>query len=147
VEPSQRPSYDELAELVALQAKAIEQLTARVEELEAENAELRRRLGLNSTNSSKPPSSDGLARPKHKPGRGSGRRPGKQPGSSGSTLGLVADPDYTMVPRPDRCANPVCGAGLATAPEYGRQRRQVFELPEPTMVVTEHQVVALCDGS
>jgi cell shape-determining protein MreC len=39
-----------------LQAKAIEQLTARVEELEAENAELRRRLGLNSTNSSKPPS-------------------------------------------------------------------------------------------
>lgn len=51
-----------------------------------------------------------------------------------------------MVHRPDRCANPVCGPDLATAPEYGRQRRQVFELPEPTMVVTEHQVVALCCG-
>ena len=34
-------------------------LQARVAELEAENAELRRRLGMNSANSSKPPSSDG----------------------------------------------------------------------------------------
>jgi len=32
----------------------------RIEALEAENAELRRRLGLDSSNSSKPPSSDGL---------------------------------------------------------------------------------------
>ena len=43
-----RPSYDELAALVALQAK-------RIAELEAEVAELRRQLGMNSQNSSKPP--------------------------------------------------------------------------------------------
>jgi transposase len=147
VEPvGQRPSYEELAELVALQAKMIERLTARVEELEAEVRELRRRLGSNSANSSKPPSSDGLAKPKRKPGKGSGRRVGKQPGSSGSTLELVADPTHTVVHRPDRCANPVCGADLAEAVEYARQRRQVFELPEPRLVVTEHQIVALsCD--
>jgi transposase len=115
--------------------------------LRVENAELTRRLGLNSTNSSKPPSSDGLGRRTPKPkGGGSGRRRGKQPGSSGSTLDLVADPDHTLVHRPQRCVNPVCGAELGDAVEYGRQRRQVFELPEPRMVVTEHQVVALLCG-
>ena len=53
-----RPSYDELAALVAEQARVIAELSGRVAVLEAENAELTRRLGMNSTNSSKPPSSD-----------------------------------------------------------------------------------------
>ncbi|WP_406076000.1 IS66 family transposase [Micromonospora sp. NBC_01638] len=119
------------------------ELRVRVERLEAENAELRRRLGLNSTNSSKPPSSDGLGKPIPRSGKGSGRRAGKQPGSPGSTLALVADPDHTVVHRPDRCVNPVCGADLGGGVEYGRQRRQVFDLPEPKLVVTEHQFVAV----
>jgi transposase len=120
-------------------------LRARVEWLEAENAELRRRLGLNSTNSSKPPSSDGLAksRPGSRQGKGSGRRRGKQPGAPGSALALVADPDETLEHRPDRCANPVCGVGLADAVEYARQRRQVFELPEVRLRVVEHRLIAL----
>ncbi|MGH3828571.1 MAG: DUF6444 domain-containing protein, partial [Pseudonocardiaceae bacterium] len=49
-EPSE-PSYEELAALVA-------GLVVRVGTLEAENAELRRRLGMNSSNSSTPPSKD-----------------------------------------------------------------------------------------
>lgn len=126
-----------------MQAETIERLTARVAGLEAEVAELRRRLGANSTNSSRPPSSDGLARPQRGSGMGSGRRPGKQPGSAGSALALVAHPDETLVYRPDRCANPACGADLAGAAEYARQRRQVFELPEPKLEVTEHQIVAV----
>src|SRR5690242_4341386 len=95
--PSEPPpsSHEEL--LVVLV-----ELRERVERLEAENAELRRRLGLNSSNSSKPPSSDGLARPGGQPGR----RRGKQRGASGSTLALVADPDQVVEHRPDRCANP-----------------------------------------
>ncbi|WP_233527482.1 DUF6444 domain-containing protein, partial [Micromonospora craniellae] len=39
------------------------ELRERVDRLEAENAELKRRLGMNSSNSSKPPSSDGPGRP------------------------------------------------------------------------------------
>ena len=142
----QRPSYEELAELVALQARTIERLTARIEELEAEVSELRRRLGMNSANSSRPPSSDGLAKPKRGSGGGSGRGRGKQPGAASSTLELVANPDHTLVHRPDTCANPVCGADLAGAPEYARQRRVVFELPEPKLEVTEHQIVAVACG-
>ena len=121
------------------------ELRERVERLEAENAELRRRLGLNSSNSSMPPSSDGLAKPRPQPGKGksSGRRRGKQPGAPGSTLDLVADPDETVEHRPVRCVNPACGAGLADGREHGRQRRQVVELPEPRPVVTEHQLIAV----
>ena len=50
----QRPSYDELASLVA-------GLIARVEALELENSALKRKLGTDSTNSSTPPSQDSLA--------------------------------------------------------------------------------------
>lgn len=134
------PSYEELAELVALQAK-------RIAELEAEVAELRRRLGLNSTNSSKPPSSDGLDRPKRRhsgveDGR-AGRRRGKQRGAPGVTRRLVEDPDETVEHRPTWCGNQACGASLADAVEYARQRRQVFELPPVRPYVTEHQLVSL----
>nr|WP_235967117.1 IS66 family transposase [Micromonospora rubida] len=101
---------------------------------------------MNSSNSSRPPSSDGLDRPVAR-GSGAGRRrPGKQPRSSGSTLNLVADPDHTVLHRPEVCANPDCGADLDNAVVFGRQRRQVFDLPEPGMIVTEHQIVAVRCG-
>jgi hypothetical protein len=57
-------SREELLALVAGQAHTIELLTARLERLEAENVELKRRLAQNSRDSSKPPSSDG---PEHAP--------------------------------------------------------------------------------
>jgi transposase len=130
-----RPSYEELAALVAVQAK-------RIAELEAEIAELRRQLGQNSQNSSKPPSTDS---PFTKPApkslrRKSGRKPGGQPGHPGSTLTLVADPNERLRHEPGQCAG--CGADLAVAPEVGMERRQVFDLPPMTVRVTEHQLIA-----
>ncbi len=130
-----RPSYEEFAVLVAVQAK-------RIAELEAEIAELRRQLGQNSQNSSKPPSTDS---PFTKPApkslrRKSGRKPGGQPGHPGSTLTLVADPNERLRHEPGQCAG--CGAELAAAPEVGMERRQVFDLPPMTVRVTEHQLIA-----
>lgn len=79
---NERPSYDELAALVVQQAQVIAALRVRVAALEAENAELRRRLGMNSTNSSQPPSSDGLAKPSQMSLRGeTDRKPEARPGT------------------------------------------------------------------
>jgi transposase len=137
-----RPSYDELAALVVEQARVIAELRARVAALEVENAELKRRLGMNSTNSSKPPSSDS---PFTKPApkslrRKSGRKPGGQPGHPGSTLALVDDPNERQRHEPGPCTG--CGASLVEAPEVGMERRQVFDLPPMTVRVIEHQLIA-----
>lgn len=110
--------------------------------LEAEVAELRRQLGLNSRNSSKPPSSDS---PFIKPApkslrRKSGRKPGGQPGHPGSTLALVDSPNKRLRHEPGPCSG--CGADLSQAPEAGMERRQVFDLPPMTVQVTEHQLIA-----
>jgi transposase len=128
-----------LAALVVAQAAQIAVLTARV-------AELERRLGLNSRNSSKPPSSDGLAKPPPKSLRkGSGRRPGKQPGAPGTALLQVADPDEVIEHRPDRCRG--CNAGLHDAAGAGIGVRQVFDLPPTRLRVTEHRLQACrCRG-
>jgi transposase len=130
-----RPSYEELAALVVRQAE-------RIEQLEAEVGELRRRVGQNSRNSSKPPSSDS---PFTKPAprslrRRSGRKPGGQPGHPGSTLALVANPEERRRHEPGPCTG--CGADLRDAPEVGVERRQVFDLPPMTVRVTEHQLIA-----
>lgn len=63
--------------------------------------------------------------------------------SQGRRWGWVADPDRVVQHRPDRCAGPACGADLSGGREYGRQRRQVVELPDPQPVVTEYQLIAV----
>lgn len=138
----ERPSYDELVALVVQQARVIEELRAEVAVLRAENAELKRRLGMDSTNSSKPPSSDSpFAKPAPKSlRRKSGRKPGGQPGHPGSTLALVDNPNERKRHEPGPCTG--CGASLADAPEVGLERRQVFDLPPITVRVTEHQLIA-----
>ncbi len=72
------PSYEQLAALVVEQAAVIEELRAEVAGLKAKVTDLERRLVQNSRNSSRPPSSDGLAKPPAPKGlrRFSGRKPG-----------------------------------------------------------------------
>ena len=129
-----RPSYEELASLAVRQAEQIKQLKIEV-------ADLRRQLGQNSRNSSKPPSSDSpFVKPAPKSlRRRSGRKHGGQPGHRGSTLAQVADPNEWLRHEPGPCSG--CGADLGDAPEVGMERRQVFDLPPITVRVTEHQLI------
>ena len=117
-------------------------LTKRVAELEAEVAELRRQLGSNSRNSSRPPSSDSaFVKPAPKSLRGrSGLKPGGQPGHPGQTLTRVAVPDEIVEHEPAACQG--CGTTLAAAPISGVEARQVFDIPPVEVVVTEHRIVS-----
>ena len=119
-------------------------LQAVIVELRARVADLERQLGLNSGNSGKPPSSDGL---KKKPARvsslrgRSGKKPGGQPGHPGNTLRRSENPGATVNHFPETCAG--CGAALSEATANGHTARQVFDLPEPQpLLVTEHRAHA-----
>ena len=113
----------------------------RIAQLEARIAELERQLGLNSGNSGKPPSSDGL---KKKPVRvsslreRSGKKPGGQKGHPGETLRQSETVDATINHFPKACAG--CGEALSEAMATDHIARQVFDLPEPQpLIVTEHR--------
>jgi transposase len=136
---SESPSIVELMERLVALEKANAELRAEVDRLRAENTELKRRLGLTSRTSSKPPSADGPAKPPPRSRREpSGRLPGKQPGESGFTLRQVSDPDRVQVRRPHRCDG--CGGGLRGAPVTSVEVRQVFDLPPVKVSVTEHRL-------
>jgi transposase len=108
--------------------------------LKARVAELERRLGLNSGNSGKPPSSDGLKKPPRTQSlwEPSGKKPGGQKGHRGETLRQVENPDVIINHYPEGRAN----CALKMTPEMvttGYQSRQLFDVPEPKVVVTEHR--------
>ncbi|MEU4245767.1 IS66 family transposase [Actinoplanes sp. NPDC026619] len=135
------PSIVELLERLVVMEQALARANERIEALEAENAELRRRLGQSPRNSNMPPSAQGLDKPAPKSLRGrSGRRAGGQDGHPGRTLRQVDDPDETVCHEPAACVG--CGSGLTDAPLAAVTRRQVFEIPQIRARVTEHQLIA-----
>jgi transposase len=128
--------------IAALQA-LIEHLVGERDALLARVAELERRLGLNSSNSGKPPSSDGLKKPPRVSSlrEPSGKKTGGQNGHPGETLCQVAKPDATIDHYPPACTG--CGEPLTAATATGHVARQVFDLPEPRpLIVIEHRAHA-----
>ncbi len=114
------------------QQETIASLTTRVKELED-------RLAKNSSNSSKPPSSDPMKPQPKSLRQRSARKPGGQKGHPGRTLSLVEDPDRVVVHGlKEECQG--CGKkSLADATALGYERRQVVELPPLALEVTEHR--------
>lgn len=121
-----------------LEALVVEQ-AALIGELRAEVAELRARLAANSRNSSRPPSSDGLAKPPAPRSlrRKSGRKQGGQPGHEGHHLQRVEHPDEIHLHVPACCGG--CGSDLCDGELVGEEARQVFDLPTIRLAVTEHR--------
>ena len=116
----------------------VQDLTARLDASERRVRQLEEQIAKDSHNSSKPPSSDGLSKPKPKSLRPPSERPtGGQPGHPGHTLRLVEKPDHTLRHAVERCAD--CGRSLVQQAPDRVERRQIFDLPEPKLEVTEHQ--------
>lgn len=107
-------------------------LTQRVEQLEQQ-------INKNSKNSSKPPSSDGLKKPKPAPKslrKQSKKKCGGQKGHKGHTLEKAEEPDHVIPLSVTSCS---CCADLSDIAVHSYDSRQVFELPEPKLEVTEYQ--------
>jgi transposase len=132
----------------------IQELLKIIELLREENrllkeriAELERRLGLNSNNSSKPPSSDGLGKkPRNTSLRlSTGKSSGGQKGHLGNTLQQIKNPDITIECNAEVC--PRCNIFLTDQPVQKIIKRQVFDIPKPKVLTTEYQaMVKECPG-
>lgn len=142
MKPSELPTADDIhtayehgeATIRALfeaQAKLIRAMEARIQALEDQ-------LAKNSRNSSNPPSSDGLKKPKPKSRRQkSGKPSGGQKGHVGYRLEPVEQPQHTEIHPVLECQ--YCHADLARVAVHKVEKRQVFDLPKVKLEVTEHQ--------
>ena len=123
--------------------KKVDQLSNKLLAVEAENKQLKARLAKyetpkNSNNSSIPPSKD-ENRPKRKSLREkTNRKVGGQKGRKGNTLKMVENPDITKKHIPDFCT--CCGEDLSSVPYEFVRKRQVFDIPEIKIKVTEHRI-------
>lgn len=118
--------------------RLIDALFARLDAVEA-------KLGMNSENSSKPPSSDGLAKKTSSLRASSGKPAGGQKGRKGTTLRQVEQPDDVVRhPLPSLCDR--CQARLPVDAVQVWERRQVFDVPAVAFNVTEHQALSVICG-
>jgi len=125
--------------LISFLTDTIGRLTRENDTLRQRNQELEAKLHVDSHNSSKPPSSDGLRkrRPQQKRKK-SKRKSGAQIGHPGHTLDMVDNPDRYIIHRVGFCE--VCGEDLSKHPAQEHDRRQVFDVKPIIREVTEHWV-------
>lgn len=148
-----RPSYEELVAENETQRLTISSQAELIAELQRKVAELEKRLGKSSQNSSMPPSSDSPGKraeatrtraerraQEKRERKAEARRRGKQPGAPGENLPAKDVPDHVVPHEPDCCSS--CGGDLFSAPVDHVSTRQVFDTPEPRLICTEHRSIA-----
>ena len=134
-------SHPLMRNLVLEQARQIEDLTAQLTALAVRVAKLEEQKGRSSSNSSKPPSSDGSGfKPKGKgKDNGSGRKRGGQKGHPGAGRDLLpSEQCKEVIPHfPTTCRG--CGEALS-GKDPEPLRHQVVDIPKIVPFVVEHQL-------
>lgn len=122
----------------------VKNLSDKIDILTEENKKLNERVKVlenqrntNSNNSSKPPSSDGFKKKTKSLRKPSGKKPGGQEGHDGTTLYLNENPDEIKIHTIDECSE--CGSSLKDIPTERYIIRQVIDIPEVKVKVTEHR--------
>ena len=128
-------------QLITLLLAAIERnyvLEQKIIELTEKIKELENRLNQNSSNSSKPPSSDGYSKPAPKSQRKkSGKKPGGQYGHKGHGKSMSDMVTETIVLTPEGC--PCCGESLGNVVGRKTDTHYVLEMPPIAVTVTEYK--------
>ncbi|MBF0415584.1 MAG: IS66 family transposase [Magnetococcales bacterium] len=132
-----RSNVDQVRRLLQEETKLSPALRAAMEMLLLVVTILLNRVGLNSRNSSKPPSDD-QNRKKH-PRSNSGNKPGGQKGHRGSNLEPVGDPDEIVILKMDQSTLP-----QGDYREDSFESRQVFDV-DISVCVTEYRAQVLVD--
>ena len=120
-------SKEQLVDIILLLIKKVDGLEQKVN-----------LLSKNSSNSSKPPSSD-INKPQRNQSQRekSDRKSGGQNGHEGITRNQIDNPDKTIKIFPEVCES--CGKKLSFKKANLKTKRQVFDLPEIKPLVTEYQ--------
>jgi transposase len=142
MEPYQLPNDEEVRRAYQQGEEAVVELVRKLTDnfklLAARMQALEDHLAKNSSNSGKPPSSDGYNKPAPKSLRKRHKRKsGGQPGHTGYTLKAVEHPDREEVHRVSHCHH--CQRPLEEVEASGIEKRQVFDVPKVHMEVTEHK--------
>ena len=124
-------SKNELIQIILYQNERLIQLEERIAKLEK-----------NSSNSSKPPSSD-IDKPKKNQSlrKKTGRKPGGQKGHAGKTREQVKSPDEFSLCTPKECE--ICGKVLCSKNAQIIGKRQEIDIPPIKPVVTEYQLMKI----
>jgi transposase len=139
MEPLRLPSEEEIGAayeqgkeaVVTLFHTSLQQFLIHIQALEDQ-------IAKNSRNSGKPPSSDGLSKPAPKSLRKRHRKKsGGQAGHIGYTLKSVEKPDHVNVHPVAHCH--YCSGSLQRVKAIRYEKRQVFDVPQVHIEVTEHQ--------
>ena len=120
---------------------SLEEMSIKLTEISSQLEEALKKLNKNSSNSSKPPSSD-FVRKTSSLRVTSNKKVGGQQGHLGSTLEKSLKVDDIIVHAVTCCSG--CGNDLKGLPAKEIDSHQVFDLPKITIQVTEHRAEIKC---